>query len=134
MKLILIMLVFVLAHSSVGNAIASGVSDADGDLVPDAIDNCVETPNGPNEGALNQLDGDQDGYGNACDADFNNSGATDGLDLGLLIAAFNTANVVIDLTGDGIVNGADYRPWVALSASLPGPSGLACAGTIPCLP
>jgi hypothetical protein len=43
----------------------SGV-DTDGDGVDDSIDNCVKAPN------PQQWDTDKDGYGNACDPDYNN--------------------------------------------------------------
>ncbi len=134
-------------HIDTGNTIFNGffqsptfsapllivVSDMDGDLIPDALDNCSEIPNGPNEGGLNQQDGDMDGYGNACDADFNNSGATDGGDFGVFIGAWNTFNSSVDLTGDGVVDGADFILFISSFSTLPGPSGLACAGiTIPC--
>jgi uncharacterized protein (TIGR03790 family) len=42
--------------------------DLDGDGVPDARDNCLEAPN------RDQRDTDGDGYGNLCDADFDNDG------------------------------------------------------------
>lgn len=42
--------------------------DLDGDGVPDARDNCLEVPN------RDQRDTDGDGYGNLCDADFDNDG------------------------------------------------------------
>jgi hypothetical protein len=55
-------------------------ADADGDQVGDSCDNCVMRANPRDAGggatALftgNQLDSDQDGNGNACDADFNQS-------------------------------------------------------------
>jgi hypothetical protein len=52
-----------------------------------------------------QQDANLDGFGNICDADMNSSGTVTTADFGLLRARLGTA---------------------------PGPSGLACAGTIPC--
>ena len=43
-------------------------TDADGDGIPDAGDNCTEVAN------PTQCDTNDDGYGNACDADIDNSG------------------------------------------------------------
>lgn len=134
MKLKLITLASILALGFAGIATAGNVSDTDSDLVPDAFDNCLTTANGPGEGGLNQLDGNLDGYGNACDADYTNDGVVDGADFGPFISAFNTLDNTIDLTGDGIVDGADFGPFISLFNTLVGPSGLACAGTIPCTP
>jgi hypothetical protein len=52
-----------------------------------------------------QVDSDHDGYGNRCDADLNNNGFT---------------------------NGADTTLFRQLLGAPPRPSGLACAGTLPC--
>ena len=114
-------------------ASAGAVVDTDGDLVPDQFDNCRVVDNGPGDGS-NQIDANLDGYGNRCDADYNNDGAINGGDFGAFVAAFNTANATIDISGDGIVNGNDFNMFVAMFNTLVGPSGLACAGTIPCTP
>lgn len=42
-----------------------------------------------------------------CPGDYNGSGAVDGGDLGLLLGAWGTVNVEVDLTGNGFVDGAD---------------------------
>ena len=56
--------------------------DADDDGVPDSQDNCIYIPNGPSAPLNNnQLDTDGDGYGNACDADLDQSGFVDAVDL-----------------------------------------------------
>jgi cysteine-rich repeat protein len=47
-----------------------GVADADGDEVPDALDNCPEIPN------VDQADLDQDGVGDLCDAQTCSDGVT----------------------------------------------------------
>ena len=78
------------------------VVDTDGDGMLDNADNADNCAVVANP---TQLDADGDGYGNICDADLNNSGTETSADFGLLRSRLNTA---------------------------PGPSGLACAGTIPC--
>jgi hypothetical protein len=105
-------------------------ADLDGDGVPDASDNCVAMANPL------QCDGDRDGYGNTCDADINNTGAQTGADIAPFIAMLSSvpANLTADMNCNGSATGGDFAPFIArLGASAtPGPSGLACAGTIPC--
>ena len=141
MKLKLIMLVSVFALGLAFNATAGSVSDGDGDLVPDAFDNCSALANGPGESS-NQVDSDLDGYGNACDADYSTP-APDFLittaDFPRFVDAFTGAVAGVletDHTGDGLTTTADFGTFLAQfqgTATL-GP-GLPCAGTgAPCLP
>jgi hypothetical protein len=92
--------------------------DTDGDGIQDSLDNCILVPN------PTQCDGDNDGYGNHCDADFNNDLIVNGLDIGLFKVGFGTSNVVTDLNCDGITNGLDIGLLKAMFGSPPGPSGL----------
>ncbi len=111
--------------------------DTDGDGVSDYSDNCVEVPNGPYGGACaSQEDGDMDGFGNACDTDVNNDGATSYADVSLVRAAVDETSTdpVYDFNCDG-GTGVDDLIRVqgeSQSQTVPGPSGLSCAGTIPC--
>ena len=115
------------------SARATGAGDdADQDGVPDALDNCIEVPNGPLAGPNNQLDSNADGYGNICDPDLNDDGSVDFLDLGLLKAVFFSGDADADLNGDGSVDFLDLGLMKAGFFQAPGPSGLACAGTVPC--
>ncbi len=110
----------------------SMMPDADGDGVPDVSDNCTLIAN------QTQLDSDSDGYGNICDPDLNNSGTVTTADFGLLRsvlgrpASFSAAAAAADLNGSGTVTTADFGLLRARLGVAPGPSGLACAGTIPC--
>jgi hypothetical protein len=109
--------------------VAGWPDDIDRDDIPDSTDNCVISAN------PQQLDPDLDGYGNRCDADFDQDGDTDQDDTDFL--SFNctggTPPPVCDLDEDGIAgNLADFGIFASLLGAPPGPSGLACAGTVPC--
>jgi hypothetical protein len=101
------------------NAVLTIGADADGDEVPDIVDNCIEQPN------ADQRDSNGDNYGNVCDADLNNSGGVVNFaDLALFRAAFGTGNADADLNGDGgVVNFADLATFRARFGRSPGPSG-----------
>ena len=111
--------------------------DTDGDGVSDYSDNCAEVPNGPYGGdCASQEDGDMDGFGNACDTDVNNDGATSYADVWLVQAAVDETSTdpVYDFNCDG---GAGVDDAIRVqgdseSLTVPGPSGVSCAGTIPC--
>ncbi len=93
-------------------------NDSDADGIADAVDNCIDAAN------PGQVDADNDGYGNACDGDFNNDCVVAAIDLGLLKLAFFSADAVIDLNADGIVNAQDLGIFKGLFFLPPGPSGL----------
>ena len=93
--------------------------DIDGDGITDNLDNCTLIPN------PTQCDGDGDGYGNHCDADFNNDNIVSRLDIRPLVTTLGTANPITDLTCNGIVNRQDILLFRHLFGSPPGPSALA---------
>ncbi|MGH6645447.1 C25 family cysteine peptidase [Aquabacterium sp.] len=93
-------------------------TDSDGDGVPDSRDNCVAVSN------KEQLDSDGDGYGNACDADLNNDGFVNALDLSIVRGQFGKRGVAGDINGDGIVNALDVSRFNKLFGKAPGPSAL----------
>ena len=93
--------------------------DSDGDGVADAADNCTLVPN------ADQRDTNGDGFGNACDADLNNDGVVNVVDLGLLRAVFFTGDADADFNGDGVVNVVDLGIMRAGFFAPPGPSGVA---------
>ena len=139
MKIKLIMLVSLFAFGLALNANAGSLVDTDSDLVPDEFDNCLTLANGPGEGS-NQVDSDQDGYGNACDADYDNDALNEvnTIDFGIFLAAFTGGpTTVTDHDGDGSTTTVDFATFLgAFQSDAPqvGPSGLACAGTVPCVP
>ncbi|MFK8014491.1 MAG: thrombospondin type 3 repeat-containing protein [Gammaproteobacteria bacterium] len=101
-------------------AINAAPADVDDDGVLDAVDNCTSVAN------PRQLDTDEDGYGNACDADLNNDGIVNVVDLGALRSVFfATDEPAADLNGDGVVNVADLGVFRTLFFAPPGPSALA---------
>jgi hypothetical protein len=110
----------------------AGQGDADGDGVCDAEDNCLNVAN------PDQLDVNADGYGNACDADYSDDSMVGGPDFGIFGAAWGRAvgapgvNPQTDHSGDGAVGGPDFSFALRGHGLPPGPSGLACAGSIPC--
>jgi len=100
--------------------------DNDGDGIPNTLDNCLDLANPL------QVDADLDGYGNLCDADFNNDGGVGMDDLASVLAALNTVNNVLDMDQDGLVGLSDMVRVQNALGRVPGASGLACAGTVPC--
>ena len=113
---------FILADGRQGVAIAgvepgTGVgTDSDGDDVPDACDNCIEVSN------PQQADADDDGFGNACDADFNQDCVVNATDLGVMRLVFFTDDAIADLNEDGVVNAGDLGIMRSQFFSAPGPS------------
>ncbi|MEM9058406.1 MAG: peptidoglycan DD-metalloendopeptidase family protein, partial [Pseudomonadota bacterium] len=114
------------AHGHPAPLSRAGLADADTDGVPDFADNCTGVAN------ADQRDTDADGYGNACDADLNNDGAVNFIDLATMKSVFFTTDPDADLNGDGLVNFIDLGAMKAAFFGTPGPSGMACAGTVPC--
>ncbi|MES2091161.1 MAG: C25 family cysteine peptidase [Pseudomonadota bacterium] len=97
---------------------AAQETDTDGDGIPDSRDNCTLVSN------KDQKDTDGDGYGNACDADLNNDGFVNALDVSLLRGQFGKRNQSGDINGDGIVNAIDLGMFNKLFGKTPGPSAL----------
>jgi hypothetical protein len=101
-------------------------TDSDADATPDVRDNC------PLVGNYDQLDADEDGYGNTCDPDLNNDGVVNFADLAKMKSVFFKADAVADLNGDHVVNFADLAILKKGFFKAPGPSALSCAGHVPC--
>ena len=120
----------ILACASLMSLVVGGsafAQDADGDGVPDVNDNCINHVN------PTQLDTNYDGFGNHCDPDYYNDGTVDNVDYQLFVECFGGAgNPHCDLTGDGITGIPDFVVFQTFNGGPPGPSGLACAGTLPC--
>jgi hypothetical protein len=83
-------------------SLAGLAPDLDGDGIPNVLDKCMAD----SRNVSISCDADQDGYGNICDGDFNN---------------------------DKSVLAGDYSMFFVPQLGMgPGPSGMACAGTVPC--
>ena len=93
-------------------------TDLDGDGVLDSADNCTEVAN------TDQRDSNGDGFGNVCDADLNNDGTINVIDLGVLRSVFFSNDADADFNGDGVVNVIDLGMIRGMFFGEPGPSGL----------
>ena len=102
--------------------------DTDSDGLLDPVDNCIASPNGPaapDSGGNEQLDTDQDGFGNACDPDFNGNGIVDPADFSLLKSRFGQPGFPDqDLNGNGVVDPFDFSLFKLMFGQSPGPSGI----------
>ena len=101
-------------------ALAQTSLDRDGDGHEDTVDNCHQLAN------PTQRDTDGDGFGDHCDADFNNDGLVSTRDFGDYFFPAFTAGVDggngADMNGDGIVSMIDFGLFFAqFSAGAPGP-------------
>ena len=103
-------------HAGVFAALAIPVADTDSDGVDDLSDNCVLAVN------PGQSDGDDDGFGDRCDGDLDQSGQVDFDDLAILRERFFTSDAVADLDGDGTVNFPDLGLFKSMFGGPPGPA------------
>jgi hypothetical protein len=133
------MLCLAVAFASASRA---GVaSDVDGDGIPDVLDKC--TLDSRNAVAPRTCDSDCDGYGNVCDADFDQSLGAGPTDFSMYFlprfkTGVDTGNLGTDMDCSGGVNPIDFSNYFVpkfkglLGGAIPGPSGLACAGQPGC--
>lgn len=100
-----------------------------GDEIPNSIDNCTAKTN------LNQLDADLDGFGNYCDADFNQTGLVNIGDFGFFKSCLGSSDPncgEADLDGNGTIESTDdFAIFTSLYGKAPGPSGSKCAKSPP---
>jgi hypothetical protein len=115
---------------------AGPAQDGDGDGVFNVLDNCSTISNK----APNDCDTDDDGYGNYCDGDFNQTNQTNATDFTTrFLPDFKAGSDKAPIDGtdmncSGTVNATDFTQRFLPNFKLgkPGPSGLFCAGTVPC--
>jgi hypothetical protein len=104
--------------------------DADG--IADGWDVCLALAD------PGQRDTDGDGFGNACDPDFDQDGFVGTADVAAVQRAFGATagdpryDATLDLDGNGLIGSHEREVTGRRFGSPPGPSGLACAGEAPC--
>ncbi|MFK8029875.1 MAG: proprotein convertase P-domain-containing protein [Gammaproteobacteria bacterium] len=96
------------------------VPDTDEDGVNDELDNCTVIANST------QIDTDGDGYGNSCDADFNNDCIVNFLDIASFANEFLGVNPLFDINSDGNVNFLDFSFVSQQFLQVPGPGQGSC--------
>jgi hypothetical protein len=108
-------------------ASAGPAPDEDSDGIPDATDVCTSVSN------TAQVDTNGDGYGNKCDADFNNNNTTALGDLAFLKTNFGlnfgdaTWNPDVDANVNLTIGLGDLAILKVLFGTLPGPGcGVSC--------
>ena len=116
---------------------AGSIVDNDADGIPNSLDNCITTPNGPLLGlcSANQ-DANENGYGNACEADWDLDGIVGGSDFLIFSASFGATPgdpnwaPQVDSDCDNIIGGSDFLLFSGQFGGVAGPSGLSCAATL----
>jgi hypothetical protein len=120
------------AYQITATEFAAPAPDQDQDGVEDPADNCLVVPN------ADQIDTNGDGFGNMCDADYDDNGIVSGGDIAVIASRFGYTNATPgfdpdhDRNSDGMITGGDIAYAGSQLGLAPGPSGLACAGTPPC--
>ena len=121
MNLKLIFFVSLFAVGFAMSATAGSVVDTDADQVPDVFDNCPNDPNGPAEAPNNQVDTNGDGFGNLCDADYDQDNDTDLTDFNAFLADFgNPATGDQDHDADGDTDLGDFNIFLGRFGGPPG--------------
>jgi hypothetical protein len=106
---------------------AGPIVDTDGDGVVDELDNCSARRN------AEQCDSDTDGYGNGCDADYDQNLTAGISDFATFSVAFGGSDTYgEDHNCDTGVGIGDFATFSSDFGAPPGPSGLLCAGSAAC--
>ena len=122
-------LVAIFAVGFAPMAMAGSIVDTDGDDVPDVFDNCTLLKNSVNAQEAgtplcdSQRDTDDDGFGNRCDADFDQSGDVQLNDFLDIITFLGSADPDHDLDCDNTVQLSDFLLTIGFLGSAVGPAG-----------
>ncbi|MEM9102276.1 MAG: hypothetical protein AAGB12_08125 [Pseudomonadota bacterium] len=100
------------------STIAKPTTDIDNDKVIDIEDNCSEIYN------PEQLNSDNDAFGNACDGDYDNNNIVNSLDFALFNQKFITKDPGADLNENGEVDLEDLQIFYAFLNQPPGPGAV----------
>ena len=112
----------VLAAAWSGMSMAGPSTDTDGDTVLDYQDNCTTTSN------TTQADTNSDGYGNACDADYDNDGVVGQTDFAMFRVSYGSCvtdggyDPATDSNADDCTGMADFSVLFDTWGQAPGPS------------
>jgi hypothetical protein len=123
-----------LPMTAMAGPVCVDTADDDGDGLRNCEDSCTQIDNT----GSNSCDTDLDGYGNPCDGDFDNGGTVNSGDFtGIFLVDFGIGSdqgTGTDMDCGGTLNSGDFTGGFlpAFSLGSPGPSGLACAGTVAC--
>ena len=85
--------------------------DSDGDSITDDIDNCIAVSN------VEQIDSNNDGFGNRCDGDFDGTCVVDLNDYFTFLSVFGTSitqDPQYDINSDGDIDSTDYYMFLQL--------------------
>ena len=93
---------------------SSTPKDVDSDGIPDLADNAYLVSNSQ------QLDSDSDGWGDACDCDYDQNDIVNAADYNMMMGSIWQSNSLFDHNEDGIVNAADYNMFMGRLWSQPG--------------
>lgn len=144
--LISVALAGAVALVAAGGSIAGSSPDNDGDGVFNLVDNCVNEANPSTAGPTEpQNDFDLDGFGQQCDADYDNTGGTVNVtDFNFFIGCFNASQAIpgnpvvgssggidcnaMDHDSTGTINVTDFNFFIAaFNNGSNFESGLPCA-------
>ena len=121
-NLLLNIIVIILVQSKIFSNDVFAI-DTDNDSIEDNIDNCINIPN------IEQRDSDEDGFGDRCDGDFDNTCFVNTVDLAIIRFYLESSYSSGDLNGDGEIDMLDFGNFKQLyTKSLSNQSGIAtCA-------
>ena len=102
--------------------------DSDGDTITDDMDNCITLSN------VEQIDSDNDGFGNRCDGDFDGTCVVDLSDYTKFLSEFGTSiiqDAKYDFNSDGEIDFTDYIIFLQLFGTTVASGIATCTPPVP---